>query len=113
MSRIPDIDNPHERTQSDISDSDYYTNQTESARTHTIDNIDYNSGFESGIEFERKRIIKNIHSRIEDLRACGKRDNCHELAYLIESYIPEWTDTDYLGKMIRLTQWAYTEKEQE
>ena len=34
MSRITDIQNPHERTESYISDSFYYTNLTESARTH-------------------------------------------------------------------------------
>jgi hypothetical protein len=34
MSRILDIDNPHERTQLYISDSFYYANLTESARTH-------------------------------------------------------------------------------
>ena len=46
----------------------------------------------SAVEAERNRIIKNIHSRIEDLQACGKNDNCQELARLIESYIPEWTE---------------------
>jgi hypothetical protein len=34
MSRISDIHNQHERTKTYIFDSAYYTNQTESARTH-------------------------------------------------------------------------------
>ena len=34
MSRISDIHNQHERTKTYIFDSVYYTNQTESARTH-------------------------------------------------------------------------------
>ena len=41
---------------------------------------------------ERERITKNIESRISDLRACTKQDNCQELANLIESYIQEWTE---------------------
>lgn len=41
---------------------------------------------------ERERIITNINSRVLDLRACTKNDNCQELSMLIESYIPEWTD---------------------
>ena len=52
----------------------------------------FNSGVQTGITQERERIIKNIQSRISDLRACGKRDNCQELARLIMSYIPEWTE---------------------
>ena len=47
---------------------------------------------ELGKKLERKRIIENIKERIGDLRACNKRDNCQELAGLIESYIPEWTE---------------------
>jgi len=40
----------------------------------------------------KKRIIAQIESRVIDLRSCGKQDNCRELADLIESYIPEWTE---------------------
>jgi hypothetical protein len=47
---------------------------------------------ELGRKLERERIIKNIESRISDLRACSKKDNCQELARLIKSYIPEWTE---------------------
>ena len=43
-------------------------------------------------ELERKRIIKNIKSRVGDLRSCHKNDSCQELATLIESYIEEWTE---------------------
>jgi hypothetical protein len=39
-----------------------------------------------------ERIIKNIKSRISDLRACSKQDNCQEFASLIETYIPEWIE---------------------
>lgn len=39
---------------------------------------------------ERKRIEANIRSRIADLEACTKRDNCLELADLLEDYLPEW-----------------------
>lgn len=62
-----------------------------------FDNMHYLSGLESGVEHERHRIIENIKERIEDLRACNKRDNCHELAELIESYIPEWTEEDIMS----------------
>ena len=39
-----------------------------------------------------KQIVANIMDRVIDLRCCNRDDNCHELAELIESYIPEWTD---------------------
>lgn len=47
---------------------------------------------ELGAEAERERIVKNIRSRINDLKACTKADNCNELAELMESYIPEWIE---------------------
>ena len=65
MSRISDIHNQHERTKSYILDSVSDTNQTESARTHEIDHMHYDSGFESGVEFERKRIIKLIETNTD------------------------------------------------
>jgi hypothetical protein len=40
----------------------------------------------------QKQIVANIMDRVIDLRCCNKYDSCHELAELIESYIPEWTD---------------------
>ena len=43
---------------------------------------------------ERERIIRNIQERVSDLRSCSKRDNCHEVARLIESYISDWTERD-------------------
>jgi hypothetical protein len=43
---------------------------------------------------ERERIVRNIQERISDLRTCSKPDNCHEVARLIESYIPEWTERE-------------------
>lgn len=56
----------------------------------------YDAGFANGKDFwvaeERERITKNIQSRIQDLRSCGKKDNCQELADLIEDYIPEWIE---------------------
>jgi 16S rRNA C1402 N4-methylase RsmH len=41
---------------------------------------------------ERERIVSKIQERVAELRACSKVDNCQELARLIESYIPEWTE---------------------
>jgi hypothetical protein len=67
------------------------------SRIKDIDHLHYDSGFESGVEHERQRIIENINERIEDLRTCSKIDNCHELAELIESYIPEWTEEDTMS----------------
>ena len=49
------------------------------------------NAFGIGVRTERERIIKNIQSRISDLRACSKKDNCVEFAALIDSYISEWT----------------------
>lgn len=46
-----------------------------------------------GADRERERIIKNIKSRVDDLRSCYKNDNCQEFATLIESYIEEWTES--------------------
>jgi hypothetical protein len=40
----------------------------------------------------REQIITNIMDRVVDLKYCNKHDNCKELAILIESYIPEWTN---------------------
>lgn len=54
----------------------------------------YDNAIWMAVEDERERIITNINSRVLDLRACTKNDNCQELAMLIESYIPEWTDTE-------------------
>jgi hypothetical protein len=48
--------------------------------------------FEDGVNWERARVKANIADRIGDLNACSKRDNCNELARLIESYIPEWLE---------------------
>lgn len=47
---------------------------------------------QTALEQERNRIQANILSRVSDLNACSKRDNCNELARLIESYIPEWLE---------------------
>lgn len=60
----------------------------------------YNLGYSDGLNHGKLEgmdeatgiIIKNIKSRISDLRACTKNDNCQEFAALIESYIPEWTE---------------------
>lgn len=54
--------------------------------------VAYDAGVVDGRVAERERIIKNIQSRVTDLRACSKVDNCRQLADLIESYIPEWTE---------------------
>jgi len=45
-----------------------------------------------GAKRERERIRANILTRVTDLNCCTKRDNCNELARLIESYIKEWLD---------------------
>lgn len=50
--------------------------------------------FQAGVTGERERIRANIISRVSDLNACSKRDNCKELARLIESYIPEWLEEE-------------------
>ena len=38
------------------------------------------------------QLTANIMSRVIDLNSCNKDDNCRELGYLIQSYIPEWID---------------------
>jgi uncharacterized protein YicC (UPF0701 family) len=59
-------------------------------------NGDYHAGMIQGRIEERKQITNNIRERIKDLRACGKTDNCQELATLIESYIPEWIEAEQI-----------------
>jgi len=56
------------------------------------DMADFNLGYQAGTLDERERITKNIKDRVDDLRHCGKADNCQEFANLIESYIEEWTN---------------------
>jgi len=65
------------------------------AKTHFLkhdDMADFNLGYQAGTLDERERINKNIKDRVDDLRHCGKADNCQEFANLIESYIEEWTN---------------------
>ena len=44
------------------------------------------------------KLIENIMDRVADLKSCGKDDNCGELGYLIQSYIPEWIDFLLIGE---------------
>ena len=64
-----------------------------SPNTSFVVNLDdYSRFIEIAKLEEQERIVTNIKSRISDLRACSKNDNCQEFASLIESYIDEWTE---------------------
>ena len=44
------------------------------------------------------QLIANIMDRVVDLKSCNKDDNCLELAFRIQSYIPEWIDFLLIGE---------------
>lgn len=44
------------------------------------------------------KLTENIMDRVKDLNSCNKDDNCRELGYLIQSYIPEWIDFLLIGE---------------
>ena len=44
------------------------------------------------------QLIANIMDRVTDLKSCNKDDNCWELAFRIQSYIPEWIDFLLIGE---------------
>lgn len=43
-----------------------------------------------GAEQARNIIKAAILDRVQDLKSCGKDDDCDQVAELIKSYIPEW-----------------------
>lgn len=45
-----------------------------------------------------EQISANIMDRVRDLKSCNKDDNCLELAFRIQSYIPEWIDFLLIGE---------------
>jgi hypothetical protein len=81
---VPTGENTYEFVDPDVADTEF--NLWLVTERHRVANL--------AIEKERKRIIANIMDRVQDLRSCHKQDNCQELGQLIESYIPEWTETN-------------------
>jgi hypothetical protein len=52
-------------------------------------------GFNAGRQETEARIKARIWDRVADLNSCDKSDcNCGQMAYFIESYIPEWFGED-------------------
>jgi hypothetical protein len=84
MSRIKDIDDMHERTNLDKSGTTTTPNQELSARTHETGKMHYDSGFESGVEFERKRIIKLLEPKVNRHHELGLDASAAYLKQTIE-----------------------------
>lgn len=45
--------------------------------------------FEQGVKTERERIITQLTQYVTDLRECGKKDNCLDIAIAVEGQIED------------------------
>jgi len=49
----------------------------------------FNSGLQSGRLEERKRIIEKLTLYVTELKECGKKDNCLEIALAVQGQIED------------------------
>lgn len=49
----------------------------------------FNSGVKSGMHEERNRIIEKLERYVADLKECGKKDNCLDIAIAVEGQIQD------------------------